>query len=138
VALPYPKEIFMLLEVEDTASLLSPFVSRENPKEDFIEDLLLEKDGLPSGPLGSSSKKKGRQSSWELSSIFLTWSHSDEVNSSTSLEELLLLHKILEFGKLINTFRQNHEDENSLHRLPQRCSWLFQRKEWVVEKLFKC
>jgi hypothetical protein len=63
LALLYLEVRSTLLKTLDVASLPPILESRENPYVDFIGDILLETEGLPSGQLESSSRRKGRQSS---------------------------------------------------------------------------
>jgi hypothetical protein len=61
VTLLYLEAQFTLLEIE-VDSALSSFLFRSNPKVDLIEDFF-ENNVLLSGPLESSSRMKGKQSS---------------------------------------------------------------------------
>lgn len=55
LALTYLEVRSTLLKTFDVASLPPILESRENPYVDFNGDILLEMEGLPSGPLESSS-----------------------------------------------------------------------------------
>jgi len=84
IILPCPGERATAFIVIDAISFLESGVQ-------VIDVLLLRKEGLPSGPLESSSKKKGKQSSGELSSLLFRGLYSEKGLLSSLLVDVPFL-----------------------------------------------